>query len=227
MAERVLFTWSGGKDSAVGFYELQKTGGCEITVLLTTVTQDYGRVSMHGVRVELLERQAASMGVSLEKIPIARDATNDEYERRMKETLVRYKSQGIESVAFGDVFLQDVRRHREENLAKVGMNAMFPLWGRDTTVLARTFIDAGFKAVVTCVDSNMLDGSFVGREFDGEFLSELPPGVDPCGENGEFHSFVYEGPIFRKRIPVIRGSIELRDNRFWYCDLIGDMNRQF
>ena len=218
--ERVLLTWSGGKDSAMALHELQSSGAYEVLAVLTTVTEQYDRVSMHGVRTVLLERQADSLGLPLEKVYIGANASNEEYEARMRDKLTYYQARGVSSVAFGDLFLEDVRRYREENLSRVGMKGLFPLWGRDTSELAHSFIDLGFKAVITCVDSNLLDGAFVGRDFDREFLSELPPAVDPCGENGEFHSFVYDGPLFRSRILHERGEIVLRDSRFYYCDLV-------
>ncbi|UCE75050.1 MAG: hypothetical protein JSV56_04930 [Methanomassiliicoccales archaeon] len=150
----------------------------------------------------------------------------------MRNVLEKYRKSGVSRVAFGDIFLEEVRRYREENLSKIKMKGLFPLWGKDTTKLAHSFIDMGFKAIVTCVDSNFLDGSFVGRDYDLQFLSELPKSVDPCGENGEFHSFVYNGPIFKKGISITRGDIVLRENRFYFCDLIpkednliGEMDR--
>jgi uncharacterized protein (TIGR00290 family) len=218
-AERVLLTWSGGKDSAMALHKLQSMDAYRVLALLTTVTEQYDRVSMHGTRTALLERQAESLGLPVEKVYIGKDASNEEYEARMRDSLARYQATGVSSVAFGDLYLEDVRRYREENLSKVGMKGLFPLWGRDTHELAHSFIDLGFKAVITCVDSNLLDGTFVGRDFDERFLSEVPPAVDPCGENGEFHSFVYDGPSFRSRIPYERGEVVIRDNRFYYCDL--------
>jgi len=203
----------------MALYELQTTGEYEIPALLTTVTKDYGRVSMHGVCRALLEEQAKSIGIPLETVLIGKDASNDEYETRMRDVLLRYQEQGVASVAFGDVFLEDLKRYREENLAKIGMNGLFPIWGRETRELARTFVSLGFKAIVTCVDSNVLDQEFVGREFDDRFLADLPSTVDPCGENGEFHSFVYAGPIFRQPIAYEKGEIVLRANRFYFCDV--------
>ena len=220
MAEKVLFSWSGGKDSAIAFYEIQKSSNYEILALLTIITEDYDRVSMHGLRRSLLEQQAKSLGISLEKVSISKDASNEEYESKMKEALLRYKNAGVHSVVFGDIFLQDIRKYREVYLAKIGMKGVFPIWRRNTTELSHTFIDLRFKAITICVDSNVLDKRFVARDFDKQFLSELPPTVDPCGENGEFHSFVYDGPIFRENILSKKGEIVLRDNRFYYCDLI-------
>jgi uncharacterized protein (TIGR00290 family) len=220
MAEKIIFTWSGGKDSAMALYELQRTHSYEVSALLTTITEDYERISMHGVRRILLEQQADSLGLSLEKLYISKNASNEEYESKMQEALIKYRVTGVSSVVFGDIFIEDLRKYREDNLSKINMKGIFPIWKRDTTELARTFIYLGFKAVVICVDSNVLDKKFVGRAFDERFLSELPTTVDPCGENGEFHSFVYDGPIFRKRIAFTMGDIVLRDNRFYYCDLI-------
>jgi uncharacterized protein (TIGR00290 family) len=217
--EKVLFTWSGGKDSAMALYELEMSGGYDIAALLTTITEDFDRISMHGVQTVLLEQQAESLRLPLEKVYITSNSSNEDYEAKIREKLTHFKNRGISSVVFGDIFLEDVRKYREGNLEKIGMKGIFPLWGRDTAELAQTFIDLGFKAVVTCVDSNVLDGKFVGRVFDERFLSELPDNVDPCGENGEFHSFVYDGPIFRESIPHRKGQIVLRDSRFYYCDL--------
>jgi uncharacterized protein (TIGR00290 family) len=218
--EKILFTWSGGKDSAMALYELQKVYKYNILALLTTITDGYDRISMHGVRNALLEQQIESLGFPLEKIYISKDSSNEEYEAKMIHALLRYRAQGVSLVAFGDIFLEDLRRYREENLLRIGLKGIFPLWGRDTTTLAHTFIDLGFKAVISCIDSKYLDKSFAGRVFDKQFLSELPLNVDPCGENGEFHSFVYGGPIFKKQIPYEKKEVVLRDNRFYYCDLI-------
>ena len=218
--EKVLLAWSGGKDSAMALYELEMTQGYEIAALLTTLTEDYDRISMHGVRAALLERQAESLRLPLEKVLISRDSSNEEYESKMEAKLREYLSRGVTSVVFGDIFLEDLRQYREKNLSKLGMKGIFPLWKKDTAGLARTFIALGFKAVVTCVDSEALDGKYAGRVYDEQFLADLPASVDPCGENGEFHSFVYDGPVFRERIAHTKGEVVLRDNRFHYCDLI-------
>ena len=220
MKIKAILTWSGGKDSALALHELAKTENYEVMSLLTTVTQEYDRTSMHGLRRVLLERQAESLGLALEKVYISKNSSNEEYESKMREVLAKYLTAGVSSVVFGDIFLEDVRKHREEKLSEIGMKAIFPIWKRDTTELARRFIDSGFKAVIICVDSNILDKMFVGRVFDEQFLSELPATVDPCGENGEFHSFVYDGPIFGERILHTIGEVVLRENRFYYCDLI-------
>jgi uncharacterized protein (TIGR00290 family) len=220
MRDKVILSWSGGKDAALALHELQRGEQYEVFALLTVVTEEYDRISMHGVRRTLLERQADSLGLPLDTIFISTSASNEGYEHAMREILERYLTLGVSSVAFGDIFLEDVRNYRQHNLARVGMKAVFPLWQKDTRTLAQTFIDLGFEAVVTCVDSNMLDGSFVGRDFDERFLSDLPVHVDPCGENGEFHTFVYAGPIFTDSIPVEKGEVVLREDRFYYCDLL-------
>jgi len=220
MKEKVIFSWSGGKDSALALYELMKKPDYEITALLTTINQDYDRTSMHGVRRILLEQQAQSLGFALEKVLICKNCSNEEYECKMQKVLEKYQAAGVCSVVFGDIFLEDLRRYRQEKLSKIGMKGIFPIWKFNTTELANTFINSGFKAVITCIDSNVLDKIFVGRVFDEQFLSELPAGVDPCGENGEFHSFVYDGPIFRNRILYRSGEVVLREKRFYYCDLV-------
>ncbi len=216
--EKVVFNWSGGKDSALALHEMKDY--YEIVALLTTLTADYDRVSMHGTQRVLLEKQAESLNFPLEKVYITKNASNEEYEKKMENVLMKYLSQGVLSVAFGDIFLEDVRKYRESNLLKIGMKGIFPLWKRDTTELANKFIDSGFKAIVTCVDSKVLSKKFVGRIYNKKFLSELPSKVDPCGERGEFHTFVYDGPIFREKIRFKIGEIVLRDNRFYFCDLI-------
>ena len=218
--KKILYSWSGGKDSAMALHELLKEKAYEVAALLTVVTKDYGRISMHGVREELLELQASALGLHLEKVYISKNSDNKEYELRMKEVLMRYKKLGVEAVAFGDIFLEDLKKYREERLQEAGMKGIFPIWKRDSRELANTFIELGFKAVITCVDSKMLDGRFSGRLFDRQLLSELPAGVDPCGENGEFHSFVYAGPIFRNPIPHELGETVLRDQRYYYTDIL-------
>ena len=220
MAEKVIVSWSGGKDSALALYRIQKSEEYEIAGLLTTITEGYDRISMHGVRRILLERQADSAGMRLHEIFISKNASDDEYKSKMKEAMLRFKNEGVSSVVFGDLFLEDVRRYREENLSKVGMKAVFPLWKADTAELAEEFLRQGFKSIVTCVDSKFLDKKFAGRLVDEDFLRELPAGVDPCGENGEFHSFVFAGPIFREEIRFRKGEIVLREDRFCFCDIV-------
>jgi uncharacterized protein (TIGR00290 family) len=194
----VLISWSGGKDSCVALYEIHREQKYQVAALLTTVTCDINRITMHGVRRVLLERQAASLGLPLDQVPLSKDAGNEEYEMRMAEALSVYRDQGINLIVFGDLFLADIRAYREQFLAQHEMRAIFPVWGRDTSAFIKEFIELGFKAVVTCVNSAVLDESFAGRMIDHAFLSALPSHVDPCGYNGEFHAFVFDGPILRE-----------------------------
>ena len=219
MKEKVLFAWSSGKDSARAFFELKQDTRYEIAGLMTTVTEGYERVSMHGVRLALLEQQAEAMGMPLEKVYIPRESSNESYETAMRNCLFSHKAHGVSAVAFGDLFLEDLKTYREKKLSEVGMKAVFPLWKRDTKELARSFVRLGFKAVVTCVDSQALDGGFAGRLYDERFLEDLPASADPCGENGEFHTFVYEGPIFNRPVSFERGGIVVRENRFYFCEI--------
>ncbi len=217
--ERVVLAWSGGKDSAMALYEIQKGKKYEIVSLLTTITEDYNRVSMHGVPRILVEQQAKSLGLPIQEVFISKDASNEEYESKMKETLIRFKQAGISQVVFGDIFLEWVKKYREDNLSKLGMKGIFPIWGRDTAELTKSFIALGFQAVITCVDTRVLGKQFAGRIINEDFLAHLPPGVDPGGENGEFHSFVSNGPIFKERIAYTLGKRVLRDS-FYFCDLL-------
>ncbi len=218
MSTNIFLSWSGGKDSSLALYEVRKAGIHRVSALLTTVTEDYDRISMHGVRRALLEQQAASLGIPLRKILIPKDCSNTIYESRMQALLEQGLREGIDTVAFGDIFLEDLKLYREKNLARIGMKGLFPIWKRDSAELARTFVDLGFKAVLVCVDTAKLDASFAGRSFDHDLLRDLPPSVDPCGENGEFHSFAWDGPIFQRAIPHMRGEVVRRD-RFCFCDL--------
>jgi len=218
MGTRIVVAWSGGKDSALALLRLQQSSAWKVEALLTTVTEDYDRVSMHGVSRALLEAQAGSLGLALMQVNIPADCSNEVYDERMLLALAECRARGIEHVAFGDIFLQDVRRYREERLAQVAMQAVFPLWGLDTARLARDFVRLGFGAVVACVDVRVLSSSFAGREFDERFLADLPPGVDPCGENGEFHSFVYDGPNLRFPLVVEVGRRVERAG-FLFADL--------
>ena len=219
MVEKVIMSWSGGKDCALALYEIQKTENYEVLALLTTVTEDYDRISMHGVRRILLEQQAESVGLPLEEVFISKETSNEEYESKMRDTLTKFQKVGVSSVVFGDIYLEDIRKYREENLARIGMKGVFQLWKRNTAELRRTFIDLGFKAIVTCVDAKVLDQKFVGRIIDDKFLAELPPNTDLSGENGEFHSFVFDGPIFKERISFTIGDVVLRDS-LYFCDLL-------
>jgi uncharacterized protein (TIGR00290 family) len=219
MPEDILFCWSGGKDSAMALHALGAERGVRITGLLTTVTEEYDRISMHGVRRALLERQAESLGLPLHAVLIPPQCVNATYEARMKDALEQHLARGVRRVAFGDIFLEDLRVYREQNLAKVGMKAVFPIWKRGTRELAHEFIRLGFRAIAVCIDPRVLDSSFAGRELDESFFSDLPPGVDPCGENGEFHTFVFDGPIFRTPIQFRAGETVHRDG-FYFCDLL-------
>ena len=219
MPEDVLFCWSGGKDSAMALHALQTVRNCRVSALLTTITEEYDRISMHGVRRALLERQAESLGLPLHAVLIPPQCINATYEARMKEALAEHFARGVRHVAFGDIFLEDLRVYREKNLAQVGMQALFPIWKRDTHELAREFVRLGFRAITVCVDPRVLEASFAGRELDASFFADLPPGVDPCGENGEFHTFVFDGPIFRTPIAFRVGEKVLRDG-FCFCDLL-------
>ena len=199
--------------------EICHDGAHSIAGLLSTITEGFERVSMHGVRRALLEHQAAALRLPLHLVCIPQDATNEVYQSRMAEVLGRFLRQGVRTVAFGDLFLADIREYRERWLSQLGIRAIFPLWQRDTAQLARSFVDRQFEAIVVCVDSRVLDRSFAGRPYDRRFLRDLPAGVDPCGENGEFHTFVFAGPTFHRPVRVRRGEIVLRD--FWYfCDLL-------
>lgn len=218
--EKILVSWSGGKDSALSLYQIVKAEKFEISALLTVFTEDYDRVSMHGIRRIMLEKQIEYLGHSLEKIFIPKDASDKEYKSQMVNTLKKYLLHGIRSIIFGDIFLENVRKYREENLSKIGMTALFPLWKKDTFQLANEFIKLGFKSVITCVDSEILSKEFVGKLFDEKFLSALPSNVDPMGENGEFHSYVFDGPLFKRKVQFELGDIVLRDGRFYFCDLI-------
>jgi uncharacterized protein (TIGR00290 family) len=215
----LALSWSGGKDSALALRALREERGEQPVALLTTVTEDYGRVSMHGVRIELVRAQAEAAGVPLVQVGIPASCPNEVYEERMVAALGAAPLAGVRAMAFADLFLMDIRAYREEKLAGAGWSAAFPLWGRDTGALAREFIDAGFEAVLVCVDPSQLDPSFVGRSFDAELLDDLPAGVDPCGENGEFHTFVHAGPIFSSPIPIELGEAVMRDG-FAFQDLI-------
>ena len=219
MSERILFCWSGGKDSAMALHALVKRPDVRIAALLTTVTETYDRISMHGVRRELLVQQAQSLRLPLHEVRIPPHCVNAIYEARMEEALRVHYAEGVRTVAFGDIFLEDLRAYSEKNLARIGMTALFPIWKRDTRELIRSFHAARFRAVAACIDPKKLDRSFAGRELDDSFFCDLPTGVDPCGENGEYHTFVFDGPIFSNPIPIRAGEVVERDS-FIYCDLL-------
>lgn len=216
---RALVSWSTGKDSAWALREVLRSGAVEPVALLTTVTVTFDRVSIHGVRADLLHRQAAAAGLPLRTIALPHPCSNEVYEQAFLTELSRAKAEGITHVVFGDLFLEDVREYRERLLARAGLIGSFPLWGRDTRELAAEMIDGGLSAVVVCVDSARLFDRFAGRDFDEAFLGELPAEVDPCGERGEFHTFARAGPMFRGEIPVKRGEAVRRDGLV-YMDLM-------
>jgi uncharacterized protein (TIGR00290 family) len=242
--KEVLVSWSGGKDSCLALYELQQSAEYKIAALLTTITADYDRISMHGVRRELLEAQAASLGIPLHPVLISKGAANEEYETKLIEACSQYRASQdrshaenggaqdfasranenqslIDTIVFGDLFLADIRSYRDQFLARHNLRGLYPVWLRDTTEFIKEFIALGFKAIVTCTDAKILGSDFAGRVIDEEFLSALPPQVDPCGENGEFHTFVFDGPNFKQQIAFSKGEVVQRDG-FWFCDLLSD-----
>ncbi|HZT21536.1 MAG TPA: ATP-binding protein [Verrucomicrobiae bacterium] len=243
MKEKIVFCWSGGKDSALALNRLRRDERYEVVGLLTTCNEHFQRVSMHGVRLELLEAQAESLGLPLEKIFLSHRSSNEEYQQKMSASLLAHKARGVTACAFGDIFLEDLKRWREENLARIGLHGVYPIWKNDSRELLREFFALGFGSVICCVNDACLDETHVGRNLDEAFLGALPPQVDPCGENGEFHSFAFAGPIFRRPVrfrlgPKVYRPIETmhpagsasppvcppagaRVTRgFWFCDLV-------
>jgi uncharacterized protein (TIGR00290 family) len=222
MRTPVVMSWSGGKDSAMALEELLRTADYEVVELMATVSEEYRRVSHHGVREELLDAQATAIGIPLYKVYLpsgeAGGCANDVYEGIMSRVMDSYKVRGVTTVAFGDLFLEDLRAWRDANLAKAGMRGVFPIWKCDTKTMAREVIRRGYKAYLSCVEASVGPG-FAGRLYDAKFLSELPSTIDPCGENGEFHSFVFDGPIFKRAVSVTVGEIVTRDGRY-YADLL-------
>ena len=244
MNEKIIFNWSGGKDSAMGLYTILKTQQYDVTCLLTSIGETDNRISMHGVRGQLLDDQAASIGLPLIKIQMPEMPAMEVYETIMKTTLTGLKGTGATGSVFGDIFLEDLRKYRESQMAGLNLKALFPLWGKPTGELIREFVTLGFKAVITCVNAKALDKSFAGRIIDEDLINDLPAHVDPCGENGEYHTFVFDGPIFKKPISFSIGDIVYRkygpakvkqgseiegnsetdespfESGFWYCDLL-------
>lgn len=217
--KRVLLSWSSGKDSAWTLHVLRQRSDCEVVGLLTTFNRGADRVAMHGVRRGLVEQQAAAAGLPLWSVPLPCPCPNEQYDSLMAETCAKAHTRGIDAIAFGDLFLEDVRAYRVARMAGTGLETLFPIWGIPTDTLAQEMIASDLRAILTCVDTRKLDGSFAGRYFDKGFLSGLPHGIDPCGENGEFHSFVYAGPIFSSEVAVTRGEVLIRDH-FAFADLI-------
>lgn len=231
---KAIFCWSGGKDSAYCLHKVLSEHLYEVCYLLTTVNEKYKRISMHGIREELLERQAEAIGIDLLKATVS-EGTNSEYEKQMKMILLKARVEGIRHVIYGDIFLEDLRVYREKNLEKVQMHGVFPLWKLDTKWLVNDFLAKGFKTVTCCINNEYLNEEWVGREINTAFVNQLPVAVDPCGENGEFHTFCYEGPLFKKKITFSIGEkiykpIEEKTEHvfmsssntkgFWFCDLI-------
>lgn len=219
MKPRLWLSWSSGKDSAWALHALRQQAEYEVAGLLTTINEAAGRVAMHAVREALLERQAEAAGLPLIKVHIPSPCPNEAYEAAMAGAMARAKREKVAAVAFGDLFLEDVRRYREEKLAATGIKPVFPIWGMETKALAREMVAAGLRAHITWVDPKQLDAAFAGRTFDDSFLDDLPDGVDPCGEKGEFHSFAWSGPMFEQPIPVTPGEIVERDG-FVFADLL-------
>jgi uncharacterized protein (TIGR00290 family) len=241
--EKIVFCWSGGKDSALALHKILQNGGYEVVSLLTTCSEHFQRVSMHGVRLELLEKQAATIGLPLEKMFVSQRSSNDEYLQKLTAHLVAHKARGVTGFVFGDIFLEDLKRWREENLARLGLRGLFPIWKMDTRDLIHEFIGLGFGSTVCCVNDAYLDESALGRTIDADFIQSLPADVDPCGENGEFHSFAFAGPIFKQPLRITVGEkiyrpVEethpasttsspvcptpgaRRTKGFWFCDLL-------
>lgn len=227
MAYKTYFNWSSGKDSAMALNAVLKDPNYCIEYLLTSVNAHHDRVSMHGVRSVLLQQQLDAIGIPAGRIELPERPTNVEYERLAGGKVVQLKTEGFEVAAFGDIFLEDLRKYREEQLAPVGIRTIFPLWKRDTRKLMEEFIASGFRAVTVCVNASLLDRSFVGRELDETFLRDLPANVDPCGENGEFHTFCYDAPFFKHPVNYAIGETVYREydnagtkHGFWFCDLL-------
>ena len=219
MKEKVIVAWSGEKDSALALYETLSSGN-EILNLLKTVSEGYDRISTHGARRVLLEQQAKALIIPLDVTFISKRASDEEYERERLKALRNNRDSGVSSVVFGDIFLEDIRKYYEHMLAEAGLYGIFPLWTKDTQALARRFINLGFEAVITSGDAIILGKDIAGRYYDERFLAALPANVDPCGENGEFHSFVHDGPIFHRNVSFTKGETMLRQNRFFSCDLL-------
>ncbi len=241
MKERVVFCWSGGKDSALALYRLLGDERYEVVALLTTCNEQLQRISMHGVRLELAEMQARAIGLPLEKVFVPAGGSNEVYQERMSECLLRQKARGATTVAFGDIFLEDLRAWREAQLSQIGLVAIFPIWKSEPRALIEEFIALGFKSIVCCVSDAYLDERALGRTIDRSFIDSLPPDVDLCGENGEFHSFAYDGPLFNKPLEIKVGETVYRPveqpqsgsstgvcplpgsrvaKGFWFCDLL-------
>ncbi len=220
MRKKVIMSWSSGKDSALALYKILQHKDYQVEYLMTTVTEGYDRISMHGVRIELLELQAEKIGIPLMKVVIPQQCSNEIYQEIMKKQLIEIQEMGINTFVFGDIYLEDVRSYREEQLKPMNFKAIFPRWGEKTSKLAKEFIDLNFKTIITCVDTLKLSGGFSGEEYTKDFIKSLPQEIDPCGENGEFHSFCFDGPIYSDSISINIGEKTLRDDRFMYTDIL-------
>lgn len=234
MKPKAVFNWSSGKDSALALYKTLQENQFEVTTLLTSLNKEFQRISMHGVHVSLLEKQAESLCLNLIKMELPKEPSMEEYRKIMGETMTQIQSQGVTHSIFGDIFLEDLRKYREDQLQSIGMKAVFPLWKQNTTDLIHEFLDFGFKTIVTCVNETYLDKSFAGRIIDEKFINDLPENVDPCGENGEFHTFTFDGSIFKNPIEFEIGETIKKtypkpksdendvdgEYIFWFCDLI-------
>ncbi|GAE65590.1 diphthine--ammonia ligase [Chryseobacterium indologenes] len=233
MKPQALFNWSSGKDSALALYKILQKNQYEVSTLLTSIHEEFQRVSMHGVHVSLLEKQAESLGIPLVKMELPKEPSMEEYQKIMSNTMAEIQALGVTHSIFGDIFLEDLRKYREQQLNAIGMQAVFPLWKKDTSILIREFLDLGFKTIVTCVNGSYLDKGFAGRIIDHDFIKDLPENVDPCGENGEFHTFTFDGPIFKtpvafeigetvkKTYPKPKTDADKEDGEyvFWFSDL--------
>lgn len=219
MAPRAFISWSSGKDSAFALYEARRQGLADVAGVLTTINEVYDRVAMHGVRDSLLDRQIEELGLPVIKVPLPSPCPNEVYEARMAEATERIKTEGVRHMIFGDLFLEDIRAYRDWKLSAAGMEAIYPLWQRETRTLAEEMISSGLTAHIVCLDPRRIDRKFAGRRFDHDLLRELPPDIDPCGENGEFHTVVTAGPMFKRAIPVTIGETVERDG-FVFTDVI-------
>lgn len=224
---KTYFNWSSGKDSALALYYLLQDSNYSVDCLLTSVSKEFDRVSMHGLRRELLMQQTDAIGIPAKIIELPPQPTNAEYEALMKQTVTELLADGYECTAFGDIFLEDLKAYREKQLAPYGIKTVFPLWKKNTKELLTQFINLGFKAITVCIDGSKLDSSFVGRIVDHDFINDLPEDVDICGENGEFHTFCFDGPYFKQPVPFTKGEIVMREydtngfkSQFWFCDLL-------
>jgi uncharacterized protein (TIGR00290 family) len=219
MKKKILLAWSSGKDSAWALHVLRQQGQYEVAGLMTTFNAAFDRVAMHSTRRNLVEMQVEAAGLPLIAAPIPWPCSNEDYELAMKQVCDKALAEGISAIAFGDLFLTDVRAYRERQLKDTGLQPLFPLWGLPTKALAQEMISTGLRAKLVCVDPRQISANFIGRDFDHKFLSEIPAGVDPCGENGEFHSFVHAGPMFSRDLAIVTGEKVERDG-FWFCDVL-------